>query len=154
MVGVPAGVSGLPRGAVGRWLLRLRVWVRLDRLDDALADGADPWSSGELMVRAERLGSLAERRSIAAGLRALVELAEYQRPASPYLVVRHRLVLEEREALLLLAERLDHPLPVEVAVVARLRGLVSDCSSPVYAGGADPDRLAEVTTECLESLAP
>ena len=57
--------------------------------------GRGPWSSGPLMVRAERLGSLTERRNVAAGLRALVQLVEYQRSGSRYLVVRQRPVLEE-----------------------------------------------------------
>ena len=119
-------------------LARIRACARRAQLDAALAQGADPWSSGPLMVRAERLGSLTERRNIAAGLRSLVEFAEYQRSGSRYLVVRHRQMLEERETLVALADRLDHPQPVEVAVVAQLRALVSDSASPVYEGGADP----------------
>ena len=106
-----------------------------------------------MLVRAEQLGSLAERRRTAAGLRALVRLAEYQRPASPHLVVRHAVVLAEREALLALAARLDHPQPVDIGVVAQLHLLLSDPLSPAYAGGGDPDRLAEVTTGCLDALA-
>ena len=92
---LPAGVSPLPRGAVRRWLARIRA-----------------------------------------------------------LVVRQRPVLEERKTLVALADRLDHPQPVEVAVVAQLRALVSDSASPVYEGGADPARIAEVTADCLERLAP
>ena len=151
---LPAGVNPLPWGAVRRRLARVRACARSAQLDAALAQGADPWSSGPLMVRAERLGSLSERRNIAAGLRSLVELAEYQRSGSRYLVVRHRSVLEDRETLVALADRLDHPQPVEVAVVAQLRALVSDSASPVYEGGADPARIAEVTADCLERLAP
>jgi len=149
----PAGISDLPQGAIGRRLARIRACLRRTQLDAALAQGADPWSSGGLMVRAERLGSLSERRNVAAGLRALVELAEYQRPASPYLVVRHRAVLEERDTLVALADRLDHPQPVAVSVVAQLALLLSDPASPVYRGGADPARIAEVTADCLERLA-
>ena len=135
---LPAGVSPLPRGAVRRRLARIRACARSAQLDAALAQGADPWSSGPLMVRAERLGSLTERRNIAAGLRSLVEFAQCQRSGSRYLVVRQHPVLEERETLVALADRLDHPQPVEVAVVAQLRALVSDSASPVYEGGADP----------------
>ena len=90
------------------------------------------------MVRAERLGSLTERRNIAAGLRSLVEFAEYQRSVSHYLVVRPRPLLEERETLVALADRLDHPQPVEVAVVAQLR--VSSRIRQVRCMRAEPTR--------------
>ena len=48
------------------------------------------------------------------------------------------MVLEHQESLLALAERLGQPEPVEVAVVAQLELLLTDPSSPVYAGGGDP----------------
>jgi hypothetical protein len=149
---MPAGIGALPRSAVGRRLTRIRAFRRRHRLDAALAQGADPWSAGELMVRAAQLGSLAERQKLAAGLVSLVELAEYERRALPYVPVRQLVVLEEREALLALAERLGRPEPVEVAVAAQLELLLTDSSSPVYAGGRDPDGLAKVTSRCLSSL--
>jgi len=149
----PSGVGALPGGLLGRWLARVRACLGWMELDASLAAGADPWSSGPMLVRAQRLGTLAERQSIAAGLRALVELAEYRRPASPRLVVRHTAVLADREALLALAARLDHPQPVDIGVVAQLHLLVSDPLSPAYAGGGDPDRLAEITADCLDALA-
>lgn len=104
------------------------------------------------MVRAARLGSLSERQKVASGLVALVALAEHQQPASRYLKVRHRVVLEQRESLLALAERLGRPAPVEVTVVAQLVVLLTDSSSPVFAGGKDPDGLAEATSRCLQSV--
>jgi hypothetical protein len=104
------------------------------------------------MLRAARLGSLTERRCIALTLKALVSLAEDQRPASPYLSVRHRAVLGQREALLTLADRLAEPAPVEVSVVAELVQLLTDSSSPVYVGGTHPQRLGEVTTRCLQEI--
>jgi hypothetical protein len=67
-------------------------------------------------------------------------------------MVRHRVVLEQRESLIALAERLFQPAPVAVAVVAQLALLVSDSSSPAYAGGIDPASLAEVTGRCLRSV--
>ena len=149
---MPAGVATLPSGAVGWRLARMRACLRRPSLDAALAQGADPWSAGELMVRAARLGSLSERQAVASGLVALVTLAEHQRPASPYLKVRHRAVLEQRESLLALAERLRQPAPVAVAVVAQLVVLLTDSSSPVFEGGEHPDGLAEVTSRCLQSV--
>jgi hypothetical protein len=149
---MPAGIALVPRSAAGRRLAKIRAFFRGARLDAALAGGADPWSDGDLMARAGRLSSLSQRRHVAAGLVALVALADQQRSGSPFLAVRHRVVHEQRESLLALAERLGEPAPVEVAVVAQLALLLSDSSSPVYAGGEDPHGLAEATSRCLQSL--
>ena len=97
---LPAALNPLPRRAVARRLARIRAGLRHPRLDTALAQGADPWSTGELMVRAAQLGSLPYRRKLEAGLIALVELAERRQPPSPYLSVRQQVVLAERDALL------------------------------------------------------
>ena len=104
------------------------------------------------MVRAARLGSLHERRDIAAGLRSLVDFAERGRSASRYLDIRHRIVLEERTALLALADRLDEPEPVEISVLAELHLVLCDPKSPVYDTATDPGRLAEITERCLDAI--
>ena len=147
------GIGTLPRSVLGWRLARLRALVRRRRLDAVLARGADPWSTGELVVRAARLSSPAERRKVAAGLISLLELAAVHRRRSSYVMVRHELVLEHEEPLRALAERLAQPEPVDVAVVAQLELLLTDPTSPVYSGGGDPDRLAEVTSRCLNSAA-
>ena len=51
-------VGHLPRSAIGRRLACIRVRMRRRRLDTALAQGADPWTSEELLVRASELTSL------------------------------------------------------------------------------------------------
>jgi hypothetical protein len=147
------GVGALPGGRVGLQLLRIRSVLRRRQLDAALAQGADPWSAGELMVRASRLGSHSERRKVAAGLTVLLERAASQRHGSPYVTVRHELVLEHQQSLRALAEHLHQFEPVDVAVVAQLCLLLTDPTSPVYTGGGDPHRLAEVTARCLEAVA-
>ena len=149
-----AVIGPLPRGAAGWRLTRIRAALRRRRLDAALAQGADPWSAGRpRSARAARLGSYTERRAIAAGLTALLDLAAFQqRRTSPH-VVRHQLVLEHRESLRALSERLALPEPVDVAVVAQLELLLIDPASPVYTRGADPHRLAEVTSRCLDRAA-
>ena len=129
-----AGISLLPRSVAGRRLVSIRAYRRRRQLDAALAQGADPWSAPELMVRASRLGSLSERRKIAAGLHALVAVATRRRRASPFVAVRHRVVLEQRESLIALAERLFQPAPVQVAVVAQLALLLSDSSESRVCG--------------------
>jgi hypothetical protein len=148
-----AGIGSLPRGGIGWRFARIRAALRRRRLDAALAHGADPWSAGELMVRATKLGSYAERRKIAAGLTALLDLATIQQRGSAYQMVRHQLVLEHQESLRALAERLGKREPVDVAVVAQLELLLTDPGSPVYRRGSDPHRLAEVTSRCLDSVA-
>jgi len=105
------------------------------------------------MARAAQLGSLPHRRKVKAGMIALVELAEHQRAASLPVSVRQRVVLEQRDSLLALAQRLGRPEPVEVAVAAQLSRLISAPSSPVYAGGNDPGELAELTSRWLDRVA-
>lgn len=146
------GVSLLPRTLAGRGLVSIRVRLRRTQLDAALAQGADPWSSPELMARASRLGSRSERREIAAGLHRLLALATGHQRESPFCMVRHEVVLEQRDALLALAGRMFQPAPVDVAVLAELALLLSDSSSPVYAGGRPPSTLVEVTARCLVSV--
>jgi hypothetical protein len=147
-----AGVSRLPQSWAGRRRAGIRARLRRAQLDSSLAQGADPWSAAELLVRASRLGSLSERRTLAAGLLRLVSLAERRRRSSPYVGVRHRVVLDQRESLLALAERLREPAPVDVPVVAQIALLLSDPSSPVYEGGKNPRSLAEVTVRCIQRL--
>jgi hypothetical protein len=143
-----AGISLLPESVVGRCLVRIRARRRRSQLDAALAEGADPWSTPELMVRASQLGARSERRKVATGLYALLAVATGHQRASPFLTVRHRLVIEQREFLLGLAQRLFQPAPVDVAVVAQLVVLLWDSSSPVYVGGKDPGGLAEMIARC------
>ena len=79
----PGRIGASARGVRLGWrLARIRALVRRRRLDAALAHGADPWSAGELVVRAAQLGSLAERRKVAAGLISLLDLAAFQRRRS------------------------------------------------------------------------
>jgi hypothetical protein len=61
-------------------------------------------------------------------------------------------VLEQREVLLALAERLFQPAPVDVAVVAQFAVLLSDASSPVYVSGRDPGSLADVIHRCQRRI--
>ena len=147
------GIGLLPRSAVGWRLTRIRAARRRRRLDAALAEGADPWSAGELMVRAARLGTYAERRKIAAGLDALLDLAAFQQRRSSNHMVRPQLVLEHQESLRALAERLGQLAPVDVAVVAQLELLLTDPASPIYTGGGDPRGLSELTSRCLAGAA-
>jgi hypothetical protein len=148
-----AAVCSLPRGVMRRQLARISAHVRRRTLDAELAEGVSPWSTPALMVRASRLTSLPDRRRLAAGLVAVVALSESDRSAVPTQPVRHRVVWEQRDALLVLADRLAQPAPVEVAVVAQLALLLSDESSPIYVGGSPARGLAAVTSRCLDAVA-
>ena len=97
-----------------------------------------------------RLAGRAKR--LAAGLIELVSLAEHRRRSSPYVSVRHKVVLAQREPLLALADRLGQPAPVAVPVVARIALLLSDPLSPVYQGGTHPHCLGETALRSLQSL--
>ena len=154
----PAGVGPLPRGLVGWRLARMRAFLRRRRLDAALARGADPWSAGELMVRAARLSSLSERQTVASGSR------RWWRSRS--ISDRHRRT--SRFGMRWSSSSGNRCLHSPSESVRRRLSrwpssrsswlLLTDSSSPVFAGGNDPDGLAEATSRCLhrvsEDLAP
>ena len=146
------GVAVLPRGAVGRALTRARARLCAAHIDAALAEGADPWSRPELLERASRLVALGERRKVAGELEQLVTTAEigWYLPSSVRL--RRRAVLGERRRLVALAARLHAPAPVPAAVVARLRLLLTDGSSPVFAGGRPVEGLTEELDGCWRAI--
>jgi hypothetical protein len=149
---VIAAVGRFPRRVLTRQAVKLRAGLRRRRLDTALAGGADPWGAADLMLRASRLSSLPGRREIAAALEALIVLAEQDRAVSPYLRIRRRVVLDQRETLLELAAELREPEPVSVAVVATLAWLARDGASPVYVGGNDPAGVAGTAAVCGSAL--
>ena len=146
-------IGYLPRTVVGRRLTRVRARLRRRRLDRALAQGADPWTDAELLVRASDLTSPAVRHQVASSLEALVDVAEGRCSQSPYLRVRTAVVLSRRETLRALALRLRDPAPVELPVLALLAVLVWDESSPVYVGGRHPTGATEAADRCLDALA-
>ena len=128
--------------AVGRRLVRIRACLRRSRLDAALARGADPWSSGELMARAARLGSLSERRKLlrrgcrARGARRTS--AARRRRTSRFGI---RWCSSSETSLLALAERLASAGARRGRRRRAARRLLTDPSSPVFAGGNHPDGL-------------
>jgi hypothetical protein len=158
---VIAAVARCPRHFLGRQAVRLRAHLRRGRLNAALAAGADPWGSADLMLRASQLSSLPRRQEVAAALEQLVIFAEHNRavlPSSqqrlfcPCLRIRCGVVLEQRDALLELAARLREPAPLSVAIVATLAWLAKHESSPVYVGGNPPVVLADTAAHCRLTL--
>ena len=152
MTADPAGVGRLRQGCAAALVARARARVHRRALDDRLAAGANPWSTPELHLRACVLTSGEERRRIGAALEGLVGLAGRRRPISPYLSIRHGVVLEHRDELVALAARLHAQEPVDVAVVAQLARLVWRDRSPVYVGGVDSRLLGTALERCEAAL--
>jgi len=125
--------------------VRIRTRLQRDRLDAALAVGADPKSSPALALRAAQLRSRAGRARLA---NALVEAVGESRMGDPVTIRRRPQRAEVRAAadeLLTLASRLREATPVDVAGAARIARLVNNRKSPLYRAGTRElrDALAE-----------
>jgi hypothetical protein len=134
-----------------RWSA-VRARASVGRLDAELANGADPWSSTELMLRAARLASLGERQKLARALARLVKVDRTRPLFGRHVPIRRELVAEHADELLLLADRLEQLEPVDVGTLAELALLVTDGRSPIYAGDGPPSELARVLTRALRAL--
>ncbi|MGH2867428.1 MAG: hypothetical protein ACRDNK_07660 [Solirubrobacteraceae bacterium] len=101
-------------------------------LDQALAAGASPDSSGPLSLRAQYLIGAPARRDLARTLRRLVDAASRPfGPLSPGVPVCRRKVLASQGTLWDLANRLTSAEPVEARGVAQVRMLITG-DGPVY----------------------
>jgi hypothetical protein len=147
-------IAPLPRRAVARRAAGLRAWLRQDQLDEALADGADPWTSGELMIRAAELTSPTTRHKLASSIDALVALAEQGPPVSRLVSIRRSAVLAERDTLAALATRLRAPAPVSVTCVALLARLLWQGAGPLYDHAGGDDAIHHEFARCFERLEP
>jgi hypothetical protein len=102
-------------------------------LDQALAAGASPDSSGPLSLRARYLIGAPARRDLARTLRRLVDAASRPfGPLTPAVPVCRRKVLASQETLWELADRLTSAEPVEARGVAQVRMLLITGDGPVY----------------------
>ena len=145
-------IGRLPSRRIARWWSALRAHASVGRLDAELANGADPWSSTELMLRAARLGSSGERRRLAHALARLVS-GDRTRPLfSRHVPLRDELVAQHADELLLLADRLEQLEPVDVGTLAELALLVRDARSPISTEGGPPSELGRVLTRALGTL--
>ena len=122
---------------IERLELRLRVWRRRTRLDAALADGAAPTDEPALALRAEQLTRMPTRRSIANALQNLLEAAEAPAEAwgmdGPRPPLKGGAVIDAREELLTLSDRLRAPGAIRPQGAALAALMVFDSASPVYA---------------------
>ena len=115
-------------------ILRLRVAVRRNSLDSALARGVDPAGRPQLALRAIQLERPRHRRTLARSLRRAVDDATRPRPAVA--VPARKEILAHADDVLELAVRLDCPHPADPAGIAIARRLVTDAAaSPLYGDG-------------------
>lgn len=131
-VQAPDGILACQASLLGpRRLVALWAWIDQDRLDRALADGADPRASATLAARSAQLASRRARASTAAALErlALGSDASNQRFAVP---PRRAAVAPNRSALLDLAARVRSDGPAYVRGLAAARLLVTDGTGPAY----------------------
>jgi hypothetical protein len=111
---------------------RIRMRFRRAELDEALATGVDPGGDADLGLRAEQLGSRAERARIAAALvKALGKEPMTLLPRPQRAVVR-----DAADDILALALRLGDDRPLGIAGVAAASRLVDDRRGPMYRDGA------------------
>ena len=127
-----------PLSALGSPLLRTRVWVNRFAIDLRLAEGESILSSPELSHRADQLASIRCRRSLADGLRRLIEDAESTtRPLSSAAPIQRRSILRARVELERLAAELDSDDPIRIEGIARVQLLLTDGTSPLYSSFPD-----------------
>jgi hypothetical protein len=129
----PAGPS-VPPATFER---RLRVRLHRRRIDHELAHGGQSDALEDRALRASQLVDMVTRRRLARSIRRLVKDAEH--PAAllcSAVPLCRTAVWPWREGLLGLAERLEHPGPINPCGVARVLELLTDGTGPLYNPGA------------------
>lgn len=116
-------------------LARVRAKLHSSTLDVRLAQGVDPAQSPELSRRARLLTSDRTRHDLAAGIERVVEAADApageRRRAVP---LQRAAIRETRTELLSLARELAAlDQPANARGIARVRRLLTDAGSPLYA---------------------
>lgn len=118
--------------------LRLRVLLHRHRIDEQLAEGSGRGRPAELALRASQLCERRSRSRLARGLRRIV--ARTENPGNGWLrtaIPMHRpAVVQWREGLLGLAERLERPEAMSASAVARVQLLLCDGTGPLFNSGA------------------
>jgi hypothetical protein len=150
-----AVVAPFPKSALTRGAVALRVRLRRHHLQAALADGADPWGSPELMQCAAELTAIDARRKLAEAIDGLICFADHPRTMTPLGRFPRAPVLRERTALLDLADRLRAPAPVSVMGVALVAELLCDGSGPLHhPEDHAEDAISRAVDRCWQVLAP
>ena len=135
--------------------LRVRVAVRRDELDRALASGLDPGRSPELAFRAARLVQDRYRRSLARCLRLVVEQVDgafWVARVNPR-QIQQPAIRADRQALVSLIDRLENPRPVLAEGVAIAERLMTDLHSPLFAP-AEPGTIRRLARHAVAAMEP
>lgn len=114
---------------------RIRLVARLHAtdLDAALAAGASPDSSAPLSLHAHALISAKNRRKLSQEILQILHKAERPRsPFDPTVPICRRKILNAREALEAITDRVQDAGPVATPGMAQVRRLLRDGSGPLY----------------------
>jgi hypothetical protein len=117
-------------------LVRLRSHLHAPELDHALAAGADPLASEQLLWRAQQLTDPHRRLEYAETIQRIVAEVDHGGPQmlpGPQLV-RRDVIKANRALLLVLAERMRAEQPLALCGLAMVELLVGDGDSPLYRG--------------------
>lgn len=136
--------------------LRLRVLLHRYGIDRELAEGGKADGAPELRLRSRQITGGAERRRLASCLWKLVTEAEpvsRRSPLSPVVPIQRDAVLLWRDSIIAIASRLERPMPVGAAGMARLRLLLTDGAGPLFDPTSDY-LMADVLPQIEEDLDP
>jgi hypothetical protein len=112
---------------------RLRAAMHRPELTRALAEGADPGSGEELAVRASRLTSERNRRSVARALRRAIDEAHRPPLGRHKVLIRRGEVIDAEPAIRALIDRLGGPQPTRVEGMAMIEMILTNAdNSPLY----------------------
>ena len=134
-----------------RLLVRLRSHLQAPELDQALAVGADPLGSEQLLWRAQQLTDPHRRLEYAEAIQRIVAEVDHGGPQmlpGPQLV-RRDVIKANRALLRVLAERMRADQPLALCGLARVELLIGDGASPLYRGLSG----FELRSSLLETLA-
>lgn len=118
--------------------LRVRVWAGAGALDRQLAEGAHPWRSPALALRASQLTDRDQQRRFAADLDWIVDQARTGRPDARLAVPLQRAtIISGADDLLALSAALRSPSRCSPRAAALVSYLLHDGCSPLYSDQAD-----------------
>ena len=139
---MPNGVYPVPKFRTTRHhvkqpaRLRLRLWWHQTELDEQLAAGAQPQPGTLLHLRAEELGSRAERDRLALAVEETLRAAHRPAPRlGTSLPLRRSVIRDTEEDILALVGRLRDTRPIDVQGVAMVEVLLTDPSGPLFRAG-------------------
>jgi hypothetical protein len=155
----PPPLPSLPEGSIWRTrprlLVRLRSHLHAAELDEALAAGADPLASEQMLWRAQQLTEPHHRLEFAETIQRI--LAEVARGGPQMLpgpqIIRRDVIKPNRALLMILAERLRGDGPLALCGLAMVELLLRYGDSPLYRGPS-PLQLKFNLLEVLAALDP